>query len=465
MPDLATLLAAARLVSPAEDDAVLGLEIGGADPVLATAFPIGEAAAAALAAGGAAAVRLHALRGGEPQSVSVEVEAAAASLLGFLFQSQPGGGEPVQLERLNPPTTALFECADGRWIHLHGGFPHLNDGTLELLGCAGEREAIAAAVRGWRAADLEDALAERRLCGAMLRTPEQWAEHPQGAALERLAAVEIDRIGDAPPRGWPRGDRPLSGVRVLDLTRVLAGPTSGRTLASYGAEVLRVAAPDLPSVQPFVVETGHGKRSAFLDLRDDRQAAQLRELARTADVFTDGYRNGSLARRGLDAASLAELRPGIVFVSISCYGDVGPWAERAGWEQLAQTASGVAHVHSGDAAPRLLPAAATDYTTGYLAAWGAIEALHRRATEGGSWRVRVSLCQTARWLLRLGARCDASASVGPGDVGRLQTTSETPYGTLRHLAPAVRLSATPPRWEQPRVPLGHDAPEWRPRAA
>lgn len=465
MPDLASLLAAARLAPPDAGDALLDVAIGGADPLLATAFPIGEAAAAALAAGGVAAARLHRLRGGAPQSVHVDVRAAAASLLGFLFQSQPAGGEPVQLERLSPPTTNLFECGDGRWIHLHGGFPHLDRGTLELLGCAGERDAIAAAVRCWKAADLEDALAERRLCGAMLRTPDEWSAHPQGAALAPLAALEIDRIGDAPPRPLPPGARPLSGVRVLDLTRVLAGPTSGRTLASYGAEVLRIAAPDLPSIQPFVVETGHGKRSAFLDLRDRGEAARLRELTSSADVFTDGYRNGSLARHGFGAEALADRCPGIVFVSISCYGDLGPWAERAGWEQLAQTATGVARVHSGDGTPRLLPAAATDYTTGYLAAWGTMEALHRRATQGGSWRVRVSLCQTALWLLRLGARCDASAAAGLGELDPLLTSSDTPYGRLRHLAPAVRLSLTPARWEQPTVPLGHDAPEWRSRAA
>jgi crotonobetainyl-CoA:carnitine CoA-transferase CaiB-like acyl-CoA transferase len=463
MVDPGSVLSAAGLAMPDVSDAVLGVEVTGSDPVLATTVPIGEAAAAALAAGGAAAVRLHRLRGGEAQSVSVEVEAAAASLLGFLFQSKPGDGEPLQLTRLNPPDTNFFQCGDGRWIHLHGGFPHLSEGTRELLDCAGEHEAIASAVGRWNASDLEDALARRRLCGAVLRTADEWTVHPQGAALAALAALEIDRIDDAPAHRWAPGDRPLSDIRVLDLTRVLAGPASGRTLASYGADVLRIAAPHLPAIQPFVVETGHGKRSAFLDLRDDGQARRLRQLAHDADVFIDGYRNGSLARYGFDAETLAELRPGIVYVSISCYGEVGPWAERAGWEQLAQATSGLAHLHAGDDPPRLLPAAATDYTTGYLAAWGAMEALHRRATEGGSWRVRVSLCQTAQWLLRLGARCDPAAHTGLDDIDGLQVTSETPYGTLRHLAPAVRLSATPPRWEQPTVPLGHDAPMWRPR--
>lgn len=459
MVDLSAILAAGGL-SLEFDDAVSAVELTGADPVLPTGFPIGEAAAAALAAGGVAAARLHRMRGGPTQSVQVDVAAAAASLLGFLYQSRLDGDEPLQLHRVNPPATNFFRCGDGRWVHLHGGFPHLNTGTLELLGCADDAQAVAAAVANWAAADLEDALAERSLCGAMLRTPDEWLEHPQGRAVGALAAVEIDRIADGPSEPLPPGHRPLSGVRVLDLTRVLAGPAAGRTLASYGADVLGISSPHLPSVEPFVVETGHGKRSAFLDLRQPDQRDQLHDLARMADIFIDGYRNSSLARLGFSAEALAEVRPGIVHVSVSCYGEVGPWAERAGWEQLAQTATGVAHVHSGAEAPRLLPAAATDYTTGYLAAWGAMEALRRRALEGGSWRVRVSLCQTAQWLLRLGARHDPAAAVGLGDASQFLTTSRTPYGTLRHLSPAVHMSVTPPRWDLPTVPLGYHSPTW-----
>ena len=465
MIDLPNLLARGGLPSLDFPDAVERLEVTGADPIFATAFPVGELAATALAGGGVAAARLWRLRGGDPQSVAVDVGAAAASLLGFVLQSQPGGREDVPLARLTTATTALYECGDGRFIHLHGGFPHLHEGTLALLGCAADADSIAAAVRTWKAADLEQALADRRLCGALVRTPEEWSDHPQGRALAALSAIEIERIGEAPVEPLPRGTRPLSGVRNLDLTRVLAGPTSGRTLASYGADVLRVASPHLPSIPPFVIETGHGKRSAFLDLRRTADVERLRELARSADVFTDGYRNGALAQRGFGAEALAELRPGIVVVALSCYGDVGPWATRAGWEQLAQSASGIAHLQGGqggDGRPQLLPAAVTDYTTGYLAAWGAMEALRRRATEGGSWLVRVSLCQSAQWLLRLGVDRDPASATGLPSPAALQITSETPYGSITHLAPAVQLSRTPVFWERPTVPLGHNPPEWLP---
>ena len=189
---------------------------------------------------------------------------------------------------------------------------------------------------------------------------------------------------------------------MLDLTRVLAGPTTGRTLASHGADVLLVNAPQLPNVLPFVVDTSHGKRSTLLDLGVAEDAARLRALARDADVFVNGYRSGALERHGFGPEDLAALRPGIVYVSVNCYGNQGPWAARPGWEQLAQTVTGIAVGDDPMARPALIPAAACDYTTGYLTALGVMGALHRRATEGGSWHVQTSLVQTAMWLNRLG---------------------------------------------------------------
>jgi crotonobetainyl-CoA:carnitine CoA-transferase CaiB-like acyl-CoA transferase len=207
-----------------------------------------------------------------------------------------------------------------------------------------------------------------------------------------------------------------------------------------------------------VLDTSHGKRSAYLDLARDADA--LRALVRDADVFTNGYRGGALDRRGFGAEEVAALRPGIVYVSISCYGDVGPWRERRGWEQLAQSVSGVAHVQGGGDRPRLVPAAACDYTTGYLAAAGAMTALALRATEGGSWHVQASLCQTAEWIVAEGARCDPATATGLPDTTPWMTESATPEGVLRHLDPIVELSATPPRWDRPSPPLGSDQASW-----
>ena len=450
----ASILHHARLTLPPEASA----EITGADPALASRFRIGEVAAAALAACGVAASELWALRGGHRQHVTVDVRAAAASLLGFAFQRLDGNATPRTNE--GSATVALYECGDGRWIHLHGGFPKLRAGTLDVLGCGDDAEQIAAAVKRWHAQALEDALAARGMCGAMVRTEDEWRAHPQGQALESLPAVEVVRIADADPEPLPRGDRPLAGVRALDLTRVLAGPACGRALAEHGADVLLVSSPKLPSIPPFVMDTGHGKRSAFLDLDASSDIETLRGLVRGADVFAQGYRSGAMERRGFGPEEVARLRPGIVYVSINCYGHQGPWRERPGWEQLAQTVTGIAAVQGSPQRPQLIPAAACDYTTGYLAAYGAMLALARRATQGGSWHVRASLCQTAMWLDRLGATCDPTAATGIGDASGLLTQTETPFGRLTHLAPAIRMSETPARWDLPTVPLGTHAPVW-----
>ena len=223
----------------------------------------------------------------------------------------------------------------------------------------------------------------------------------QGRALANTPPIVLKKIGDAPPLRLRDSQYPLDGVRVLDLTRVLAGPTCGRTLASYGAEVLNVRAERLDTIEMYALDTGHGKRSIFLDLVKPADAETLRRLVRGAHIFVDSYRPGALAKLGFTPASLAHIAHGITYVSVSCYGHQGPWAERRGWEQLAQSATGLAQVqgefaarrkkHKGEAPPELIPAAVCDYITGYLAAAGAAAALLRRIREGGSWHVQVSL--------------------------------------------------------------------------
>jgi hypothetical protein len=456
--ELLTSLGRSEASDPASRVAVTGR-----DPVLATRFRVGEAAAAVLVAVGLASDDLWVRRGGRPQDLAIDVGAAAASLLSFAFLRAPG----VSLLRETPTTVALHRARDG-WVHLHGGFPHLHDGTLALLGCDDEAGAVARAVAGWEAQALEDALAERGLCGARLRSASEWSEHPQGASLAGVPLVELLRIGDAPPTPLPGpraarpGARPLSGVRVLDLTRVLAGPTCARTLAEHGAEVLHVRSPHLPFIEPFVVDTNPGKRSCHLDLDRSEDVARLHELAREADLFSQGYRAGALARRGFGPEALASLRPGVVVVSIDCYGHTGPWAERPGWEQLAQTATGMAHEHGGTEAASIVPAAVTDYTTGHLATLGALRALARRAEEGGSWHVRVSLARTATWIQSL-PRTDgdvAPAGLAPEVLRAHAIVMETAWGRLERLGPVLRMSGTPPRWELPPVPLGHHPPGW-----
>ena len=432
--------------------------IHGCDPVLGARHHVGDAAAAAGALLGAWAARIHGRRGGPSQSVEVDVQVAAASLVGFVLQRCPG----TSLERMHPPVTGISRTADARLIHLPGGARLLAQGALELLGASATRASIADAVARWPGIELEEEMARRRLCAAVVRTADEWREHPQGRAVAALPAVTITRIGDAAPRPRAAGTRPLDGVRVADLTRVIAGPSCGRALAAHGADVVCIASPRLPSIEPFVVDTGHGKRSAFVDLDDAHDRARLDAFLDGADVVTQSYRHGALARRGLGPTDLAARRPGIVCVSIGCYGHVGPWASRGGWEQLAQSASGIAHAEAKDGVPAVIPAAATDYTTGCLAAVGALAALDRQMTEGGSWLVEASLCQTARWIQQAGVDLDPAAACG---IGRPpMATVETAWGALTHLLPVERLEHTPARWERPPEPLGSSPLAWLPRA-
>ena len=476
---LASLLA--EVVGSERAETLAGsLEIRGRDPVLPTRFHVGEAAAIALAGCGLLAAAAHECRGGAMQSVAVDVSGAAASLLGFALQRLEGGSLPAFSEREN--ITDFYATRDGRWVLVHGGFAHLQRGMLALLGidpdtsaagAGAPRDRVAGAIAEWDALALEDAVAKSGLCGALVRSETEWHEHPQGRALAALPLVEVSRVGDSPPEPFPRdAGRPLSGVRVLDLTRVLAGPTCARTLAAHGADVLKINAPHLESIPFFVVDTGHGKRSAQLDLRVPDQLAQLRALVRDADVVSQGYRLGALQRLGLDAGALHALRPGIVYTSINCYGHAGPWRERRGWEQLAQTVTGIALENGasaigdgpGGARPQLLPAAATDYTTGYLAALGTLAALLRRAEEGGSYEVRVSLAQTGMWIQGLGRSEAAGAGLNPEILAPHMTASDTPWGRLHHLGPIVEMSGTPARWQLPSVPLGTHPAAWSSRS-
>ena len=448
----------------ADDPNEYALEICERDPVIATRFRVGEAAAAVLAANAITAADLWCARGGRPQRIEVDVRAAAASLVSFAYQRC----EAATFDRRPQPTTALYRARDGRWVHLHGGFSS-REGTLALLKCGDDAAQIGKAVASWDAQALEDALAERGMCGAMLRSADDWHAHPQGIALARVPVVEILRFSDADPEPLPGpragedGARPLSGVRVLDLTRVLAGPTCARTLAEHGAEVLHVRGPKLPSIEPFVIDTNPGKRSCHLDLDWNDDAERLRELVADAHVFSQGYRPGALARRGFAPEELARIRPGIVVVSIDCYGHQGPFADRPGWEQLAQTVTGMAHEHAGELSPALVPAAVNDYTTGYLGALGAMRALTRRATEGGSWHVRVSLARTAMWIMSM-PRTDPNAKPGGFDVASIapwMIEMNSAWGKLTRLGPIARMSETPPRWDLPPAPLGSDPPVWR----
>jgi crotonobetainyl-CoA:carnitine CoA-transferase CaiB-like acyl-CoA transferase len=449
------------------DDRDRAVEItGGVDPILPTPFRIGETSAAALAAVGLAVSDLWALRTGRRQDVAVDTRQATASLRSGHYLKMDGAD--VSTERNT--VMGVYPAKNGRWSYLHCNFPNHRAAALNVLGVLEDREAVRQAVAKWDALELEEAIIAAKGAGGMVRTMDEWAKHPQAAAIASLPLMEIVKIGDSAPEKLPDGDRPLSGIRVLDLTRVLAGPTCARTLAEHGADVLKITGKHLPNIGYQEYDTGHGKLSTHLDLREPRDVEILRGLVRETDVFSQGYRPGTLGGRGFSPEALAKLRPGIVFVSLCAFGHVGPWASRRGFDTVVQTVSGITsrqgELFPGSSpGPQFYPVSAIDYLTGYLMAFGAMVALARRVREGGSWLVRISLAQTGRWLVGRGQVPEAQLKnvpkeFTPDELTRWSMTSETPVGRLGHLAPVVRLSETPPRWARPSVPLGYNEPVW-----
>ena len=453
-------------------DRVSSVDItGGVDPILPTPFRIGETSAAALAAVGLAASDLWELRSGRQQEVAVETRQATASLRSGKYMQMDGAH--VSTERNT--VMGVYPAKNGRWSYLHCNFPNHRAAALSVLGVPEDRDAVRHAVSQWDALELEEAILDAKGAGGMVRTIAEWSQHPQSAAIASLPLMEIVKIGDSPPEKLPDGDRPLSGVRVLDLTRVLAGPTCARTLAEHGADVLKITGAHLPNIGYQEYDTGHGKLSANLDLREQEDLDTLRGLVSDADVFSQGYRPGTLGLRGLSPEELAELRPGLVYVSLSAFSHVGPWASRRGFDTVVQTVSGItsrqAELFPGaEAGPQFYPVSAIDYLTGYLMAFGALVALARRAREGGSWLVRISLAQTGHWLVGRGQvpeneLNDVPKEFTPAELERWSMSSDTPVGRLGHLGPVVRLSETPPRWSRPSVPLGYNDPVWPERVA
>jgi crotonobetainyl-CoA:carnitine CoA-transferase CaiB-like acyl-CoA transferase len=460
VPDAKAALAG-LLQSAGLSEALLNdVSLTGSEPVLPSSFAVATAAQATIAASALAAAEIWRLGSGRRQHVGIDMRHAAIE-----FRSERYlriNGEPYQ--EYHDDLAGLYRCGDGRWVRCHTNLPHHCAGLLALLNCPHDRAAVQRVLDGWEGEALETAAAEAGLVVTACRTFDEWDRHPQGRAVASLPVFTIERIGDAPAKPLPTAERPLSGIKVLDLTRIIAGPVCGRTLAAHGADVLLVTASHLPSLFPLVVDTGRGKVSAALDLRQDSARETLAALARDADVFVQGYRPGAIAGHGFSAEEVAQLRPGIVYVSLCAYGHEGPWAKRRGFDSLVQTASGFNAAEAeafGQSKPRELPAQELDHATGYLLAFATMAALARRATEGGSWHVRCSLAQTGHWFRHLG-RIAGTACPNPkfDDVRDCLEESDSGFGRLTAVRHSAVLSETPTRWARPSVPLGSNAPVW-----
>lgn len=451
------------------------VEIAGEDPFFATPYRVGETVAAVLAGIGVAANDIWEQRTGRRQKVRIDVPSAAATLRTVDYtraRNAQGRYEHVPIPNAMAhmlTVTQPWPTRDGRWLLPHLNLPHLSERVLGVLKCDSTPASVADAVSLRDSDELEQAIADANACGGKIRTPEEWLAHPQGSYLAARPVIEIGKVADGAPEPFHPGDRPLSGVRVLDLTRILAGPVSGRSLAEHGADVLMVTAEKLPQTPEHVRDTSHGKRSCFLDLARAEDAAKLAELVRDADVFLDGYRPGRLAAHGFSPEDLMRMRPGLIYVSINCFGSGGPFASRAGWEQVAQAVTGMCHTNgqlTGAGQPKLVFAPVCDYTTGYLGAYGVMLALARRAREGGSYHVQISLCQSSMFVQRQGLVKDFARAPGKlteAQLDPLHVESDTVYGKLKTLGPVLQLSETPPRWATPTPRLGSDEPQWNPR--
>jgi hypothetical protein len=321
----------------------------------------------------------------------------------------------------------------------------------------------------WEAEAFETAAYAEGGVVSMMRSYDEWSASPHARALATLPIITIEKIGEAAPKPWPAGDRPLAGVRVLDLSRVIAGPVAGRTLAVHGADVLLISSPNLPAIPWLTIDTGRGKLTSFVELRSEQGQRTLRDLLATADIFSQGYRPSAIAGLGFSPADAARINPGIISVSLSAYGHAGPWAERRGFDSLVQTSTGFNHAEgqaAGVEGPKELPAQMLDHATGYLMAFGAMMAKARQSREGGSWHVRISLAQTGRWLWNLGRVTDGFKTEDlPGEV--VQPFLEelaSGFGRLRSVSHSAMLSETPAFWARPAMPLGSHPPQWPTRA-
>lgn len=450
-----------------EPAALTQLRFTGSAMQLPSSFQVGAVASATIAAQAMMAAQLWQSRGGAVQDISVDQRHALAMFKSDRYLSI--NGQP-----LDDPWSKIagyYQAGDGRWIQLHTNFPHHRDGVLAILGCRDERASVAAAIRNWSAEELDKTLAAAGMCAALIRTQQEWQSHPQAKALAALPLFEVERVGDGPViplmpiTAKHEMTRPLSGVRVLDLSRVIAAPVGARTLAQHGADVLAVSAAHLPNIAALVMDTGRGKRSTQLDLRQHDGRQVLRNLTAGADVFLQAYRPGALAHHGFSVEELCRLKPGLICVSLSAYGHVGPWAERRGFDSLVQSASGIAYeegMAAGLTDPGKLPFQALDHATGYLMAFATMLALQRRSVEGGSWHVRLSLAQTGQWLQNLGRRDwhEQASELQPEEIQAFLQIYDGQFGKMSAIAPVEKMTLTQPYFALPAPALGMHAPIW-----
>ena len=449
------------------------LSFYGRDPIIPSPHRFGTMAAIGLAAKATAVAALWQSRTGEGQDITVDVRKALRRFAGFFdLKWETINGRPPLLfvEGTNPffELPLFRETRDGRHVIALNIYPKGEARALNFLRCSASPESVNNAILQWRADELEDAAAEAGLVLAKVRTFEEFRKEPQYIeVLSRMPLISVEKIGESDPIPFKKdAESPLDGIRAFGMGHVIAGACIGRDLAWYGADVLNIWRPDDPEHDAFVLDVQVGMRQAILDSsKDDR--AKFDELLKDADVFFANRRPGYLERHGLDAETLSAKKPGLIHAQVLLHGNKGPWKNRPGFDEIGAAVTGVFTTEGSLAHPKSPPIIPiVDNIVGWLGTIGVLAALRRRAVEGGSYRVTVSLTRTVLWLISLGifdkayARATAGSSDEHADIAPDLFTAETPLGTYQGMTDQGILSRTPGSFRTVLVPRGSSKPEW-----
>jgi crotonobetainyl-CoA:carnitine CoA-transferase CaiB-like acyl-CoA transferase len=449
----------------------------GKDPIVPSRFRFGSMAAIALAAKGIAVASIWKFRSGEGQDIHVDVRKALQRFAGFfdlkweLINGRPPSlaSDPQNPFLQYPPMTLWNKTRDGRWVMPCNYYPKLRAGATTLLRCDDSVSAVQNAMLQWRAEELETAAAEAGLPFAMLRTTEEFMKELQYTeVLSREPLIRLEKIGESDPVPLkPGGKTPLDGVRALGMGHVIAGPGIGRDLALFGADVLNIWQPLDWELEMFYWTSHVGMRSTILDLHEKADLEKMNQLLNDADIFFSNRRPGYQERFGLTADELCSKHPGLIHAKVTLFGETGPWSNRAGFDEVAGAVMGVFALEGTPDNPRLTPLRIVcDYVGGWLASVGIMSALRRRAIEGGSYRVVVSLARVTLWLLSLGIfdKKFALSTAGSSDehtyIPPDLFTAETSLGLYQGITEQMVMSKTPGSFRTVLVPRGSSKPEW-----
>lgn len=471
----ATLSELLKVVQLSSMDTGGAITFTGEDPILPSKHRLGAIMSVGMMGAAVATQILYRMRGGEAQDLSVDLRTAVGHINPFVAYKPKLGGFSYQLlfgdPSVNPMVFGLYPTKDGRWYLPTAAYPMSVPPWMELLKCDLNAKSVGNAIAQWDALDLEDAAASRGMIGSFCRTPQEWLDHPQGKLLFQTPLIEIVKIGDSEPELPPMHDamRPLSGLKIVSNTHVIAGQVVGRTLAEQGAQVLHFARPEY-EYDALWVDTSPGFRSTFMDLSQPAFKMKATELLKKADVFVENYRGRKIAELGFSAEAVAAIRPGIIYTSIRAFGWEGPWSQRAGFDMDANCCSGFTVIEGTEDAPKLPPTVVlNDYLAGYVTAMGTLAALILRAKFGGSYHVRTSLARFSMWYSTLGI-------LDPNYVAEKLKHPEHKVipakgmqamhalGEVDRLEPGIAYSKTPGGWKLPDgligTARGGSKPEW-----